>query len=204
MSDGDTSPKRTGLRERKKERARLEIQRHALRLFREQGFHATTVEQVAEAAEVAPSTVFRYFPRKQDLARIDRFHSLREPFTESFRNQPAELTALEAVRAALREALASLEPTDRAARSERDHGLLEVPELWSANAASVIDELQVIQTLIAERARRDVDDPAVRGLTASILGLGLEALIRCSRDPELDLAEELDQSLGHLAAAATM
>lgn len=204
MSGGDISPKRTGLRERKKERARLEIQRHALRLFREQGFQATTVEQIAEAAEVAPSTVFRYFPRKQDLARIDQFHSLREPFAEAFRNQPADLTTLEAVRAALRDALATLEQADRAARGERDHGLLELPELWSANIASVIDELQVIQALIAERTHRDVDDPAVRGLTASILGLGLEALMRCSSDPGLDLADELDRMLGHLAAAATM
>lgn len=41
-----------GLRERKKARTRASIQEHALRLFREQGYEATTVEQIAEAAEV--------------------------------------------------------------------------------------------------------------------------------------------------------
>ena len=202
MPDG-SSPK-PGLRERKKERARSEIQQQALRLFREQGFHATTVEQVAEAAEVAPSTVFRYFPRKQDLTKLGEFHSLREPFAEAFRSQPAELSALEAVRAAIRTALKSLQPADRAARGERDHGLLEVPELWSANLPVLVEELAVIGDLIAERTGRSADDPAVRALTATILGLGLDALIRCSHHPELDLADELDRTLQELATATRM
>ncbi|MDR4215793.1 helix-turn-helix transcriptional regulator, partial [Bacillus paralicheniformis] len=64
----------TGLRERKKTRTKTTIQQHALRLFKEQGYQATTVEQVAAAAEVAPSTVFRYFPTKEDLAVLDDYH----------------------------------------------------------------------------------------------------------------------------------
>ena len=43
-----------GLRERKKAKTRATIQENALRLFREQGYDATTVEQIAEAAEVPP------------------------------------------------------------------------------------------------------------------------------------------------------
>ncbi|ABW13376.1 regulatory protein TetR [Parafrankia sp. EAN1pec] len=48
-----------GLRERKKARTRAAIQTHALRLFREQGYNATTVEQIIDAAEVSETTFFR-------------------------------------------------------------------------------------------------------------------------------------------------
>lgn len=47
-----------GLRERKKAKSMAEVQRHALRLFREQGYKSTTVEQIAEAAEISYSTFF--------------------------------------------------------------------------------------------------------------------------------------------------
>jgi AcrR family transcriptional regulator len=59
------------LRERKKVKTRAAIQQHALRLVREQRYEATTVEQIADAAEVSPSTFFRYFPTKKAVALYD-------------------------------------------------------------------------------------------------------------------------------------
>ena len=59
------------LRERKKARTRASLREHALRLFREQGYPATTVEQIAAAAEVSPSTFFRYFPTKENVVIQD-------------------------------------------------------------------------------------------------------------------------------------
>src|SRR5260370_41411401 len=89
-----------GLRERKKARTRASIREHALRLFREQGYHGTTVEQIAAAAEVSPSTFFRYFPTKEDVVLQD---DMDTRMVEAIERQPTGLAPLTAVRAAVRE-----------------------------------------------------------------------------------------------------
>jgi AcrR family transcriptional regulator len=63
-NDHDPTP---GLRERKKRETRATISRVALELFDAQGFHETTLPQIAERANVAPRTVSAYFPAKEEL-----------------------------------------------------------------------------------------------------------------------------------------
>jgi AcrR family transcriptional regulator len=63
-----------GLRERKKQQTRETIVREAMRLFSKRGFEATTVAEIAEAAEIAPRTFFSYFETKEDVV----FHDLEE------------------------------------------------------------------------------------------------------------------------------
>lgn len=64
--DGSTPhPLRPGLRERKKIKTRRAIRTAAYALIEERGYDATTIEQIADRAEVSPSTVFRYFPTKE-------------------------------------------------------------------------------------------------------------------------------------------
>src|ERR1700756_5536364 len=96
-----------GLRERKKARTRAAIRQHALRLFREHGYQATTVEQIAAAAEVSPSTFFRYFPTKEDVVLRD---DLDTRMFEAFERQPPSLSQVAAWRAAIKEVLATLTP----------------------------------------------------------------------------------------------
>src|SRR5437016_6707742 len=101
---GDDRPA-LGLRERKKAKTRAAIQQHALRLFREQGYDATTVEQIAAAAEISPSTFFRYFPTKEDVVLYDAFDPL---IFAAFAAQPAALSPIQALRGALRAVFAAL------------------------------------------------------------------------------------------------
>ena len=56
-----------GLRERKKLRTRATIIEVAFELFAAQGYHETTFVQIAETAEISPSTFFNYFPGKVDV-----------------------------------------------------------------------------------------------------------------------------------------
>ncbi|HEX9527041.1 MAG TPA: TetR family transcriptional regulator, partial [Streptosporangiaceae bacterium] len=106
----DTSQARPeGLRERKKARTRAAIREHALRLFRENGYQQTTVEKIAEAAEVSPSTFFRYFPTKEDLILQD---DMDTKMVEAFERQPPGLGPVAAIRAAARQVIASYSEAD--------------------------------------------------------------------------------------------
>ncbi len=63
----DESTASAGLRQRKKVKRRDEILFHAKALFAERGIDATTMAEIAEAAEVSPPTVFNYFGNKDGI-----------------------------------------------------------------------------------------------------------------------------------------
>jgi AcrR family transcriptional regulator len=187
----------SGLRERKKARTKAAIQAHAVRLFREQGYDATTVEQVAEAAEVATSTVFRYFPAKEDLVISDDYDPL---VIAAFEAQPAELSPIQALRAALRSAFTEMSPGELAIQRERTILTLSVPALWGASLRNLTETMQMLTGLMAKRMGRPGDDGAVRAFSGAMLGVMLEVMFRWSRSPDLDIPAELDRALGYLEA----
>lgn len=67
MFEPSSPTARTGLRERKKQQTRTRVIDVALELCDQHGFDATTVEQIADAADVSPRTVNRYFESKEDI-----------------------------------------------------------------------------------------------------------------------------------------
>ena len=99
----------TGLRERSKARRKEAIVRAAYRLFADQGYDATTVADIAAAAEVAPRTVAMYFPSKQDIA-LSRFGQAADELTAALRDRAPGETATQVVVGWLR---ADERPADR-------------------------------------------------------------------------------------------
>lgn len=71
----------TGLRARKKLRTRQTIERVALELFEEHGFEATTIDQIAAGADIAPRTFFHYFDTKEDVVIADYTARLQQIVT---------------------------------------------------------------------------------------------------------------------------
>ena len=176
---GADDPPRLGLRERKKAKTRALIREHAMRLFREQGYDATSVEEIAEAAEVSPSTVFRYFPTKPDLVIYD---DLDERMIEAFRAQPPELNALQALRASFRSGFGALAGQEIALQLERERLLRSVPELQSAMLGEFARTVGEIADLVAERAGRPADDDAVLALAGAVIGIAIAAWFAVDMD----------------------
>ncbi|MEV6030529.1 TetR family transcriptional regulator [Nonomuraea sp. NPDC052116] len=187
---------RPGLRERKKAKTRALIQKEALRLFQEQGYAATTVEQIAEAAEVAPSTVFRYFATKEDLVLVDQF----PPFMQALQSVPAHLKPVPAIRAAMRVMLAGQTAEEFAESMEREKLMFTVPELWAASLDNISGVVRTMHEQLAARTGRPADDPELRNVTGAIVGVLMAVWLDLVKDPALDASVELDKALAHLEA----
>ena len=184
-----------GLRERKKAKTRAAIQSHALRLFREQGYEATTVQQIIEEAEVSESTFFRYFPTKADVVLTDEFDPV---IVEAFRRQPPELRAIEALRRAFQESFAQLSPEDNQDQRERTALALAVPELRGAMLDQFGAAIQLVNEVVAERVGRPVGDPEVRTLGGAVIGAAVAAMFAMVDQPDADLAAIMDEAMACL------
>jgi AcrR family transcriptional regulator len=181
------------LRDRKKAKTRATIQRVALQLFRAQGYEATPISQIAQAAEISESTFFRYFPTKEALVVWDDLDPL---VLDSLAAQPAELGPLPALRKALREVISGLPPAQQAELRERISLVLSVHPVAVAGVAQLEQPMQLLTTRLAERMGKRPDDLAVRALVGAAVGACFSVML--SMPPGADLVELLDQALAHL------
>jgi AcrR family transcriptional regulator len=190
-----TEQPRPGLRERKRAKTRAAIQAQALRLFRERGYDATTVEHIAEAAEVSESTFYRYFPTKPDVVLRDEFDPL---IVAALNAQPAELSALQAVRATFRAVFAEMSAAEADEQRQRSRLMLSVPELRAAMIDQFTQAVQLIADSIAERTGREHSDLAIRTLAGAVVGVAMAVMLAIADDEHADLATLLDQALEQL------
>src|ERR1700761_3577967 len=188
-----------GLRERKKARTRATIRREALRLFREQGYQATTVEQVAAAAEVSPSTFFRYFPTKEDVVLQDEM----EPrLAEAIEHQPPELNVGAATQAAFRAVFGTMSQQQWDQMRQQAELAMTIPEVRARTMDDFARTITVMTAVVAKRTGLSPDDLRVRTAAGAMFGAILSATAPWGAYHDefvnTDLFERVDQALGVL------
>jgi AcrR family transcriptional regulator len=201
MSEPPARP--VGLRERKKARTRAAIRQHALRLIREQGYYATTIEQIADAAEVSPATFFRYFPTKEDVVLQDDFDVISLGALDA---QPPELGPIAAFRAAAAETYASLSPDDLARFRETIELTAAIPEIRARAIDEFVRTINQIADAIALRTGRRADAFEVRTIAGALIGVIMsvtvpESIDTWRPDAMLDVADlfaRIDRALDYL------
>ena len=169
-----------------------------MRLFLANGYEATTVEAIAQAAGVSHMTFFRYFPTKEDVVLADDYDPL---LAELIAARPPQEPAFDALRQALRAAFAHSSGPDRDALFQRTRLILRTPalraRLWEQQAAT---EALFARALAARRGR-DAPDLATRVAAAACLAALTTALVVWVDDGSIDgLPDLVDQSLGALRA----
>ncbi len=194
-------PLPVGLRERKKAQTHATIQAHALRLFREQGYEATTVEQIAEAAEVSPSTFFRYFATKEEVVLHD---SLDPIMLAAFEAQPAELSPVQAMRASMRAVFGGLSARQLAEEREREALIRTIPELRAQMLDSFTGSVRWYAEVLARRAGRDADDVAVLALVGAVFGVGIALWLTGGDSLSAEFLERFDAAMARLEAGLTL
>ena len=189
---------RPGLRERKRARTFSEIQHEALRLFVAQGYEQTTIEQIAEAVEISPSTIFRYFPTKEDLVLPDEYDSL---IVASLAAGPTGESAVTAMRRVLAETLSDVVKQDPSMFLTRGRLMLEVPALRARLWSFLQENEAVLCQVFAAQSGRDPKDFEMRVAAGAIIGAIMAALTEwVQNDGQTDMAALLDRALQLLEA----
>ncbi|MGZ4399628.1 MAG: acyl-CoA-like ligand-binding transcription factor [Gaiellaceae bacterium] len=192
---------RPGLRERKKLKTRKSVQEEALRLFSEQGYAATTVEQIAEAAEVSPSTFFRYFPSKEDVVLHDAYD---EPLIEAFRSQPPEQSPFEALRSSFRMVFGDLPEDEQERERACQRLIMSTPELRGRALDQLYGSLEMLAGLVAERAGRPADDIGVLAFTGAVIGVAMAVVGPTIASRDADYMALFDEALAQLGPALSL
>jgi AcrR family transcriptional regulator len=195
------TPIAQGLRERKKQKTRESIQREAMRLIEKQGYDQTTIEQIAAAVEISPSTFFNYFPSKEDVVLYDAYDPV---LAKLMLERPADEPLSISFRRVLEE-MGGIFDRDRSIILARGRLWFEVPAL----RARLFEELEKAQVLISgligQRSGRDPDDFETRIIVTVMVAAALEAMREwLRRDGKGSFVPLVNQALDIVEAGARL
>jgi AcrR family transcriptional regulator len=184
-----------GLRERKKLRTRRILQTEALRLFEARGYEATTIEDIAAAAEMSPRTFSRHFRAKEDVVLWDDF---APTFFELFARRPADEPLAVSIGEAIRDGLRSIGPEDRARMQRRMRLIYSTPALRERGYPQLGGMMDAFAGFVARRLSLPSDDLRPRIFAGALMG-GLVALFELWQEQGGEVEEDaLDILFGSL------
>jgi AcrR family transcriptional regulator len=184
-------------RQRKKTATRDRIRASALRLFREQGYAATTVEQIAAAAGVSHMTFFRYFPTKEDVALSDSYDPL---IASHIAQTPATWPVIRRIHAVLAEGLRQVYDTDRETLLAQNKLIISTPALRERLWASQLETQELIRQALG--TGQPNPDPSFqdRVAVAACLAAATTAILTwVENDGTPELPDLIDQAFDTLA-----
>jgi AcrR family transcriptional regulator len=187
------------LRERRRIRTRRTIQAQALRLFADKGFQATTIEEIAAAAEMAPRTFFRYFPTKEEVVFWSEYPPMLAGFVAA---RPDDEPALEALRHGIVDALAAIWDQDGDRTLQRLRLAFRTPALHPRMRQQQAHWAAGLAEILADRLGERPDNLEVRIVAAAVAAaVWVAAEEWQAQDGEGDLGALIDRALGTVLGA---
>jgi AcrR family transcriptional regulator len=163
------------LRDRKKIQLKRQIKQKAMTLFIRHGYIHTTINQIAEAINISPRTVFRYYPTKEALLFEDEYDST---LSQVFRGQSTQLSIIDALIQSLTQTFQNLS-VEQIAYEQQKHAIISsTPELQTLANHEAAKNLDLLISLIAERVKKDAADPDIRTFAAAIQGVLLASQLQ--------------------------
>jgi AcrR family transcriptional regulator len=191
----------TGLRESKKRQTRSAIAQAAAALFRDRGFSAVTVDDVAAAANVSRQTVFNYFPTKEQML-FDRDEEIEAALLALVRDQPDGAALVAAFRAHTRGFWDRL--AEVLSSGTEVHGFWEIvqasPALRDYAEASFARQAQRVGQELAQAWELPPDDLLCQALARALCGVNVAILT--ARLGRLTAGEDHETVVGDMLAQA--
>lgn len=178
------------LRDRKRARTRERIVAEGLQLFLTVGFDATTVADIAAAAEVSPATVFRYFGTKEALLFANH-EAEEQALCQAVRRHRGLRDPRSVMAAAVLDLADSLSPDDEQ-YAARIRVITSSPVLLGAALRTrAAWEAVAAQELAAEPGGPDVADTVAAGAAVGALHTGVSLwFVRAGTQPLTDCVRE--------------
>ncbi|GAB3267309.1 mycofactocin system transcriptional regulator [Kineosporia babensis] len=173
--------------------SRHNLERIALELFAEQGFDATTVEQIAEQAGVSRRTFFRYFDTKADVLWSD-FDAEVASLHRLLAAAPADQPLTEAIRQAVLTAN-HYGVADVASLRTRMQVIAGVPAIQASSTAHYDNWAGALAAFAAQRLGQQPDDLIPQAIGFSALGVCRAAFDQWVARRDADLINYLDIAL---------